>query len=209
MCAHDLKQVSAHFHNGKHLSHVPCQDRIHGPRDSLTLRKMGSRWGGEGTLGKHRHRTKPILGIQQRWQRPFLRQLLGKESRTGVGGVRKIKTSLRHRGPCKLPGGHEVARVWHWNSETDIHYGSGSSTISSGGGLLWWPAGVARLEQLGLLKDQQLELLLGQVIQLRLKLEWLICHRLITRVIILFQVRMCKCLFNIYSSMRVEGQHLV
>lgn len=89
MCAHDLKQVSAHFHNGKHLSHVPCQDRIHGPRDSLTLRKMGSRWGGEGTLGKHRHRTEPILGIQRRWQRPFLRQLLGKESRTGGGGGSK------------------------------------------------------------------------------------------------------------------------
>lgn len=64
------------------------------------------------------------------------------------------------------------------------------------------------LEQQRLLEDQLLEHLLRQVVQLHGNAERLLGHRLISRIVILLQVRVCERLLHRVPVVRVECQHL-
>lgn len=59
------------------------------------------------------------------------------------------------------------------------------------------------------LEDECFQLFLGKIVQLLLKCEGSLSNRLISRIIILFQVRMSKSVFNSDPLRRVKCQHLV
>lgn len=67
----------------------------------------------------------------------------------------------------------------------------------------------AGLKTCSFFKDELLQCLFGQVIQLHVKLERGLSDGLICRVVILLQIRMCQGLLHLDPLVGVKGQHLV